>query len=616
MSDQKPWEMDWSKASAAPEAPKPWERNWSQPSASGDSSQLSGQPVALPGQEKAWLRANSDPGTQRPTIKGSDEPTILGELEAPFKEGGPVGLSDESKANIFGQPGNYNPIQAINRTLRPVIEGAAAAPGLAARAAEGLNRAGVEAMISVLPDSLIKQEGKDLPASVEDMRRDLNLMAEVAEMLSGTETGALAKLDKGGVSPALRPQAAEASKAGYVLPPAMAVREPGALASLMSGEGGKNKLWQAASHYNQANTTKLATKDLGLPEGTALTPQAFDNIRKQVGTTRKAIEQILPDMETGQDFRAAIDKTTDAPAELQKAFPNLTKTNPKIADLQRDLLASPTMSASNAIELTRRLRSDATKNFKVPNDPDAHALAVAQIRASDAIEDQIERSIKDAPRTLAANIKTINKSYDDTLKELSHRRELQRVQPTQGADIRRLEKQLSDLASKKEDALAKSRRIQDVQDRNKILEDYRDARKLAAKSYDVEMATNPATGEVSAQRLAALRRLGRPLSGDLETIANSFDAFSPALQNTAKFGGGVEDWSVLDTSLALHEIGKGNIGGAVAALSRPAFRRTVLSPGYQKKMIAPEVRPAGIKQITAPSYVPIAGSVSMPKDQE
>jgi len=108
---------------------------------------------------------------------------------------------------------------------------------------------------------------------------------------------------------------------------------------------------------------------------------------------------------------------------------------------------------------------------------------------------------------------------------------------------------------------------------------YRAARQLIAKSHDVELATNPATGDVNASVLGRLANKGKPLSGNLQTIANTFLAFPRATQMPSKFGG-VEPLSVLD-------VGAGLINPKVGAMivSRPLARSTILSPAYQRAML-------------------------------
>lgn len=127
---------------------------------------------------------------------------------------------------------------------------------------------------------------------------------------------------------------------------------------------------------------------------------------------------------------------------------------------------------------------------------------------------------------------------------------------------------------------------------------YRAARQLIAKSHDVELATNPATGDVNARVLGRLATKGKPLSGNLQTIANTSLAFPRATQMPSTFGG-VEPLSVLD-------VGAGLINPKVGAmiLSRPLARATVLSPSYQRAMIGSKLP---IPPLNLPAPTPMRG---------
>lgn len=110
-----------------------------------------------------------------------------------------------------------------------------------------------------------------------------------------------------------------------------------------------------------------------------------------------------------------------------------------------------------------------------------------------------------------------------------------------------------------------------------LIPDFRNARQTIAKSYDLEAATNTATGEVDAQKLAKLYAKGRPLTGDLKSIAETAAAFPKAMQMPSKFGG-EEKHSILGLfgagELAAHT---NPLVGVAAMLSRPAARAYLLS---------------------------------------
>lgn len=115
---------------------------------------------------------------------------------------------------------------------------------------------------------------------------------------------------------------------------------------------------------------------------------------------------------------------------------------------------------------------------------------------------------------------------------------------------------------------------------------YRQARQLIAKSYDVEGATNPATGDVSARHIGALAVKGRPLSGNLDTIANSALAFPKAMQAPAGFGYD-QPWSALDAFAIGGAILAGRPDAALSLGTRPLARHAVLSERMQDRITNP-----------------------------
>jgi len=140
-----------------------------------------------------------------------------------------------------------------------------------------------------------------------------------------------------------------------------------------------------------------------------------------------------------------------------------------------------------------------------------------------------------------------------------------------------------------------------------LVQKYRAARQLIAKSHDVEAATNTATGEVDARAIAKLADKGKPLTGDLDTIAKVANAFPKAVQSPEAFGG-VEDFSVLDFGAAgAAAMGGAAAGGPVGAaaglapLTRPVVRRAILSEPFQDLLTAgkPPPRP-GIGHLAFP----------------
>jgi len=117
-----------------------------------------------------------------------------------------------------------------------------------------------------------------------------------------------------------------------------------------------------------------------------------------------------------------------------------------------------------------------------------------------------------------------------------------------------------------------------------LLNKFRDARQLIAKTYSVEKAANPTTGTIDAKKLAAQLQRGKPLSKELKDIAQFSQAFPKASQTTEAMGS-LPQLSPLDYAAGL--IGGVSTGGAGAGaiLARPALRAIALSSPVQNRLL-------------------------------
>ena len=117
------------------------------------------------------------------------------------------------------------------------------------------------------------------------------------------------------------------------------------------------------------------------------------------------------------------------------------------------------------------------------------------------------------------------------------------------------------------------------------------ARTTIAKSHDYEAAMNLGNGEIMPDRLAALRKKGRPLSGNAALIADMYEAFPRAMRNVSRtptepivtpfdWMYGVGSLASGHPGMALTEVVGRNLGGA-GTLIRPINKR-VTKPNYQK----------------------------------
>lgn len=118
-----------------------------------------------------------------------------------------------------------------------------------------------------------------------------------------------------------------------------------------------------------------------------------------------------------------------------------------------------------------------------------------------------------------------------------------------------------------------------------LLSAFRDSRQLIAKTYSVEGALNPATGSVSATRLAQQLAKGKPLSGDLKKAAEFSLAFPKASRS---FNESLPGISPVDFYAS---------GGATAASKQPWY---LLYPFLRQGIRAGILSPAGQGLLTKP----------------
>lgn len=136
-----------------------------------------------------------------------------------------------------------------------------------------------------------------------------------------------------------------------------------------------------------------------------------------------------------------------------------------------------------------------------------------------------------------------------------------------------------------------------------MLSNFRNARQLIAKTYTIEKALNTSTGNVVASNLAAQLKRGKPLSGEIKTIAEVAQAFPKAVQPSEQIGSQLP-LSPLDFAAALLGYGvTANPFAAAGLVARPATRSVILSQPYQTEF----GRPGGMLGRAQPSAEAVGG---------
>lgn len=128
-----------------------------------------------------------------------------------------------------------------------------------------------------------------------------------------------------------------------------------------------------------------------------------------------------------------------------------------------------------------------------------------------------------------------------------------------------------------------------------LLDDLKAARVQIAKTYSVEDALNPVTGNVDAKKLASRLEKGKPLSGGLETAGRFASQFKQSVRTPEAIGSapGISPFDVFAASGL--SAATGSPAGMIAAYGRPFARGAALSNFIQNRLIQ---TPSGPSRIT------------------
>jgi hypothetical protein len=290
---------------------------------------------------------------------------------------------------------------------------------------------------------------------------------------------------------------------------------------------GKTNLEQLASVQNQAVTNKLARRAAGLPENAPLTSASMQDIRKAEYAKGyepiKQIGEIKTDPAFLDDLVAVEGKYAGPGSSFPGAVPE------EVTRLIKNFTVDK-FNSKDAVEVTRALRDQAKGNFRKGDD----ALAKAQIDVSNALENQIERSLAASNNPKAAD----------------------------------------------------------------MLEQFRLSRQRMAVSHTIEDAIKEGSGSVVAAKLARDIQSGKYVSGDIKTIAEFSNVFPRVTQTPSQIGapgaGSVLGRSLSGGAGAAAGFAMGGptgagIGGALGAIAPEAvsagMRNYLLSNAGQRNIL-------------------------------
>jgi hypothetical protein len=401
--------------------------------------------------------------------------------------------------------------------------------------------------------------------------------------------------------------ARNAVESGYTLLPAEIVPlgdKPDIVSRTFSGIAGERKLQQAASVRNQVTTNGLAAEAIGLPRGTPLTEAAFNQAEAPAAAIYRQVETAVPEVTFDRDFARKAGNVGGKNSLVEAFFPS-TAGNPGIEALRAELAGAATVPTKTAMQYAADLRFNASANLAAPGDAAAHRLGLAQREAADLVEDQISRAVREAPAYYATRFNealTAQREAASAITEAATALTQARAKlaTTQGnvyaegsarraqeAAQQRLEQAHAqfDRATKAVEARRAQLQTAHAADAdNQTLPDrFQQARQLFARIYDVRDATNRTTGDVNAAVLARMFNRGKPLTGQLKTIADTFNIAPKSMQVPSAID--AADFGPLDFFGALGAAATGHPAVAGAIAGRPFVKYAPLSGAYQRALV-------------------------------
>jgi hypothetical protein len=351
----------------------------------------------------------------------------------------------------------------------------------------------------------------------------------------------------------------------------------------------------------------IGSKIAGALRGTKLSPQ----METAVANAREAGYTVPPTQAGGGIINRVLEGLAGKASTLQEASVRNQEITDKLAKkslgLGEDAILSPDLiknvrdTAGKAYEnigLSGTIKPDATyiENLnKIAAPYIKTAEAFPNAKPSPVID--LVESFKSPSFDAAAAVEKIKQSRIEADDAFAKGR----------TDVGRASKKIADTI---EDSIEKH--LETVK-QPELLDKFKEARTLIAKTYEVEKAMNKTTGTVNASKLASRLQAGKPMSGELKDIAQFGQAFPRAAQVPERVAGTIGisplDYTVAGLTggaslLSGEDKGTSSASALAALLTRPAARKAILSPYMQNRLVQKEggqLIPQGVKN-ALPSY--------------
>ena len=366
---------------------------------------------------------------------------------------------------------------------------------------------------------------------------------------------------------------------------------------------------------NADHMTKLVKQEIGIPEGGKLNAQALESKHEQANKAYDAIKKaqvdLTPDAELGTAMRGVDSKLAAHKAQ----FPELYQ-NPALENVRQVLLnPSAPVTAEVMLDTIAMLRKDAAKQLaRKELTAEETKAAMSMKNVATVLEDFVDRKLSVPVHQAGAAVARGPRGSQQVISAGPQQAAL--PPPMVGARVVPREPsgphnapgappaqapgpQPIDFGAPQGPAKFGTIGPAQTNPSAKLVEDYRKARQLHAKLYDIEAATNTVTGRIDPAVLARIEDAGGTMSGNLAKITHAHRAMSHVVKNIeAGTQGGLRAsdmavghaaGGVLGGAAGL-ALGMGTAGAALPAtalaLATPVTARKLMSSGLVNRYMA------------------------------
>ncbi len=509
-----------------------------------------------------------EPGTQAPQL-----PTIGGTIDRGLTAAGVPETPPGAKLTEAALSGGASGFLGA-KGLNALAASGKVSPKVAA-AAKNLGREEVAQGVSGALAAGGAQTAADMGAG--PLGQAVAGLALGAAPFAGTIAG---KLPRGSE----RPTTAGHEKAGYTVPLGYRSDTESTAEALVSGTAGKLKTEAAARWENQKNTNAKIQQAFGYePDVTKVPvvsenpkqPTRFTALENQISGVYDQVKTAVPTIPLDGKVKDAVTKALGDLAVAREKVPELLKGSS--LDKARTAVAGQgaELDTPTALAVMSELRSRARDTLRSAGDVNAQKAEARALRAlADAVEDGLEKGLKDAPARYAkqlAETTAERAAKQDMLDKLPDWSEARRAGAA--GEIAALDAKIAELQP------LFARVSAEAKTTSGLYAKFQDARRVKAQIETLKEATNVANGNVDARVLGRDLDSGVRLTGPMRDAAmfanDHHDLTVPPSSSRSPERWSVEDMAKASGASAVlgggFGTGVGEGAGILGALAGPAW---------------------------------------------